>query len=79
MKNYSIVFFSESGHIETFGPFESVSDAKSWMTQIFNDNMEVAKWPNVKVKWNWNEGSYGNLGSCSIEGIGSWQIAELTK
>ena len=79
MKSFIVLYFPASGHIEAFGPFEKLSDAKSWMAQDFNDNMKVAKRSDVNPQWTWNERSYGNLGSCSIEGLGSWQIVELTK
>jgi len=79
MKSFIVLYTPESGHLESFGPFETYASAKEWMAQDFNDNMKVAKKFDVDPQWTWNERSYGNLGSCTIEGVGSWQIVELTK
>lgn len=79
MKNFTVIYTPEFGHIEAFGPFEKLSDAKSWMAQDFNDNCEVAKKSGVDPQWTWNERTSKCLGSCNIEGLGTWEIVELTK
>ena len=79
MKNFAVIYTPEFGHIEAFGPFEKLSDAKSWMTQDFNDNYKVAKKSGVDPQWTWNERTPKCLGSCIIEGLGIWEIVELTK
>lgn len=77
--NYTVIYTPESGYLEAFGPFDSLSAAKSWMAQDFNHNCEYAKKSGVDPQWTWNERTSKCLGSCSIEGIGSWEIVELKK
>lgn len=74
MKVFTVVFTSETGCLETYGPFETVSKAKDWMGQEFNNNFNIAKKNNKDVRWNWDEHKHG---SCKIEGVGSWNVIEL--
>ena len=71
MKKYSVIYTPDSGYTETFGPFDTKAKANDWMADDFNHNYKVAKDADVDVQWTWNENH-----SCSIEGLGSWEIVE---
>lgn len=68
---------------DVFGPFKTVSDAKSWMAQDLADVISAVEKSGLKVKDYWDDGD-GNLKlpSCGIK-IDScdtrqtWQIAEF--
>ena len=70
---YVVLIPEGFGKLETYGPFKSKAAAKSWMAQEFNDACEVAKKDGKNVRWNWNE---ERLGSCTIEGVGLWEIVK---
>lgn len=74
---FSVIYTPESGYTETFGPFNSIKEAKEWMADDFNHNCDVAKKAGVDVQWTWNERNHQTLGSCEIEGLGSWEITRL--
>jgi len=74
---FSVIYTPESGHIETFGPFISIKDAREWMADDFNYNYDVAKRAGVDAQWTWTERNHQTLGSCKIEGLGSWEIIRL--
>ncbi len=65
---------------EVFGPFENITDAKSWMAQDLGDTVEALKNRGKKVKDFWIDGgtNIGKFSNCGIENTKEiWEIAEF--
>lgn len=62
--------------IEEFGPFNTIQDARNFMSKEFNEKYMIAKKTNPKVGWTWshvlNEPS-------KIENVGSWKIEKVNE
>ena len=80
MFHYSVIFYSaDSNHTQSVGLCKSISEAKNWMANKFNERYKELKNKGIIPRWSWNERTSKCLGSCNIENIGTWKIVKFVE
>jgi hypothetical protein len=79
--SYVVIYKSHlNKNAEVYGPFENLTDAKSWMAQDLGDIVNVLEKKGESFNDWWDDGTEEKMPSCGVKNTNntwSWEIAEF--